>query len=465
MVIPALAVVILAAGKGSRTRLPQSKLLLPICGSPVLGYVLDQAACLEPDETVLVLHHDMRQIMDTFAERLVADDCLIVDQGEALGTGHAVDVALVALDQKVGGQFEGDVLVLCGDSPLMSQATLQDLLDALRCPVDHGNGRAEVAATLLSCKELEPEGLGRIIRDEDGDFQAIREERDCSAGELEISEVNTGFCCFRSSELRAQLPRLGRDNAQSELYLTDVFGLLVQADKRVEIQRTQLSDEALGINTLAQLAHARSVIQEDILLEHLENGVKIEDPTTAVIERDVEIGRGTSILPFVVLRNGVRIGENCEVGPFTHLRAGTVLASGAQVGNFVEMKKSRLGAFSKAKHLSYLGDTVIGEKSNIGAGTITANYDGKNKHQTKVGDGVFIGSGTILVAPCVVEDGAMTGASSLVTRNTCVPAGEVYLGVPAKPHGFRKTTGQADADSDAGSDADLDHPDVGKQEN
>lgn len=430
-----LAVIVLAAGKGTRTKVSTPKVLLPLCGSPLLDFVLDAAAALEPRHTVVVLHHAKETIEAALGPRFAREQALVVDQGTPKGTGHAVRVALKALDESLGAPFVGDVLVIYGDTPLITVETLRDLVAALHRPatgMQFGNGspKAGAGAALLVSDEMPSEGMGRILRDEQGYFVGIREERDCSDDELDITEVNTGFCAFHATVLRDVLPELESSNDQGEFYLTDAFSLVLRRELEVETVFAHELDEALGINDLRQLSEARWVMQERIHDAHLARGVIIEDPATTLIERDVEIGPETRILPFTVIRNGVRIGAHCEVGPFTHLRVGATLDDQAEVGNFVEMKKSRLGQKSKAKHLTYLGDTTIGKRANIGAGTITANYDGKNKFETVIGDGAFIGSGTIIVAPVAVGDAAITGAGAVVTKD--VPQGEVYVGVPAR---------------------------------
>jgi bifunctional UDP-N-acetylglucosamine pyrophosphorylase/glucosamine-1-phosphate N-acetyltransferase len=393
----------------------------------MLDYVLDALQELQPDRSVVVLHHGLDEVKKSLGERFETLGCEVVDQGEPKGTGHAMQVALQAMDPE--GIFEGTVLVLYGDSPLISVETLQALVRGVQCDIPEVGCPA---ATLLTSEELVPGSLGRILRAEDGIFLAIREAKDCSPEELEIQEVNTGFCAFRASALRSSLPKLKNQNNQGEFYLTDVFEMLVEEGEAVLPILTDDPDEVLGINDLGQLAQARWILQERILEKHMENGVFIEDPATAVIEKGVQIGRGTRVLPFVVMRNGVVVGEECEVGPFSHLRVGAVLEDHAEVGNFVEMKKSILGQGSKAKHLTYLGDAKIGKKANIGAGTITANYDGINKHQTEIGDRAFIGSGTILVAPAKVGEAALTGAGALIKRNCRIGDGEIYVGVPAR---------------------------------
>ncbi|PIE23440.1 MAG: bifunctional UDP-N-acetylglucosamine diphosphorylase/glucosamine-1-phosphate N-acetyltransferase GlmU [Planctomycetota bacterium] len=436
-----LAVVVLAAGKGTRTKLDLPKVLLPLCGAPLLEHVLDTAAALQPDELVVVLHHGMHEIAERLDQRFEELQALIVDQGEPLGTGHAMQRAMEELDRKHGQQWDGDILVLYGDAPLIREETLRALVEVLgdealgaeagELPEALAGKRG--AASLLSCDAVPVHGLGRVLRDEEGFFVGIREQKDCSEEELEIDEINTGFCCFTSAALRQTLPELSNANKQGEYYLTDCFGLLVEKGELVVPVMTDDGEQVQGINDLGQLAAVRDSLQERIHLDLLAKGVLIEDPATTVIERGVEIGRGTTVFPFTVIHSGVVIGENCEVGPFSHLRVGAVLEDRAEVGNFVEMKKSVLGQGSKAKHLTYLGNAEIGKKVNVGAGTITANYDGKHKHLTEIADGAFIGSGTVIVAPAKIGKKALTGAGALVKRGSDVPEGQVVVGVPARP--------------------------------
>jgi bifunctional UDP-N-acetylglucosamine pyrophosphorylase/glucosamine-1-phosphate N-acetyltransferase len=300
------------------------------------------------------------------------------------------------------------------------------------------DGLGDEATAMLTAWVDDPHGLGRVLReaDDEGDDQgAVRgivEERDATDAERAIHEVNLGVYAFPGAELFELLPRLSNDNAQREYYLTDVIGMLVAEERPVVAVELEDLEQSVGVNTLSQLAEARWVLQLSILEQHMANGVFIEDPASTWIDHGVTIGRGTRILPATVIRAGVTIGEDCEVGPFTHLRVGTVLEDEAEVGNFTECKQSTVGRRSKAKHLSYLGDTVIGEGANIGAGTIFANYDGKTKHRSVVEDGAFVGSGTVVVAPNRIGKGATTGAGAVLTRGSDVKAGEVWVGVPAR---------------------------------
>jgi bifunctional UDP-N-acetylglucosamine pyrophosphorylase/glucosamine-1-phosphate N-acetyltransferase len=409
-----LAVVVLAAGLGKRTRVGVPKVLLPLCGRSLLETVLDTAHDLAPERTVVVLHHHKEMVEKAIAHRA---GLTVVDQGEPRGTGHAVQVAMTAL-----ADFPGDVMIVYGDCPLVTVPTLRALRAA----------RGNCGASLLTAVPDDPSGLGRILRDVAGNIVGIREERDCSPEEKEIDEINAGFYCFDARHLGEALVGLSDDNAQGELYLTDTVATLVEGPG-VTTHTVEDADEILGVNSLRDLAIARDVMQERILLEHLAQGVIIEDPATTYIEHGVQIGAQTRILPCTVIRAGCSIGANCEVGPFAHLRLGTRLEDGAEVGNFVEVKKSTIGRGTKAKHLTYIGDATIGANANIGCGTITANYDGKHKHQTRIEDGAFIGSGTVLVAPATVGKNASTGAGAIVTRGSEIAPGEVWVGVPARP--------------------------------
>ena len=416
-----LAVLVLAAGKGSRTKVDLPKVLLPLCGRTLLGSVLDAVATLEPAKTVAVLGHQKERVAATLPQ---VKGLVTVDQGNPKGTGHAAQVAVGEALQ----DFDGDVMVVYGDVPLIRGETLQALRDA----------KEGAAAALLTVEAANPAGLGRILRSSDGEFVGIREDKDCTDDEREIDEVNPGFYCFDSKHLAPALDRLSSDNAQNEYYLTDVLGDFIRQGLVVATVEADDEEELQGVNNLPELSLARAAMQERILLGHLMQGVIVEDPATTFIDAGVAIGAGTRVLPCTVIRSGVSIGQNCEVGPFTHLRVGTVLEDGAELGNFVETKKAHMGRGSKAKHLTYLGDVKVGESVNIGCGTITANYDGVNKHQTVIGDHAFVGSGTVLVAPTEMGSGSMTGAGAIVRPGTKIGEDEAWVGVPARSLGERK---------------------------
>lgn len=411
-------VVVLAGGEGRRMRSPVPKVLIDLLGRPVIGHVLDAAGTLRPAGVVVVGGDNLPALRKALAEERPA----FVRQPRPLGTGDAARRALRRLPRT-----GADVLILCGDVPLVTGRTLRGLL------AHHRRRKADV--TVLTAEVPDPAGLGRILRDRRGRFLGIVEERDAGPEERGIHEVNAGQMVVRVEALRRLLPRLRSDNAQGELYLTDLAGL---AGARAAAWRAPDPGEAQGINRPAELNAVRRTLKHRILEHHQSRGVLITDPELTLVEAGVRIGAGTVVEPFSVIRRGVSIAARCRVGPFAHLRAGTRLAEGARVGSFVEVKGTSVGRGSQALHLAYLGDAVLGRDVNIGAGTVTANYDGRAKHSTVIRDGVSIGSGTMLVAPVDVGRGARTGAGSVVTARRDVPAGETVAGVPARPLDRRK---------------------------
>ncbi len=414
-----ITVVVLAAGKGTRMKTDAPKVLAPLCGQPLLAWVLQQAQSLDPDRIVLVTGHGGEAVAEQARCILPGADLRIVVQEPQLGTGHAVQVAAAELE---GSER---VVVLYGDMALLKAASLTELVQA---QVDAGPGSMSMMTALCP----DPTGYGRVLRDAGGDFCEIVEERDANPEQREVQEINTGVYCFDGSALCADLPRLTNDNAQGEYYITDLPAFAVKAGRPVVTVELEDLEESLGVNTVSQLAEVRWAMQMRILEEHMAAGVLIEDPASTYIDMGVSIGARTHILPCTVIRSGVVIGEDCEVGPFSHLRVGTHLDRGAEVGNFTECKNASLGSGTKAKHLSYLGDVEVGAGTNIGAGTIFANYDGQAKHLTRVGDGVFVGSGTTIVAPNELPKGCTTGAGAVLTRSSPVKAGEVWVGIPAR---------------------------------
>lgn len=421
-----LSVIVLAAGKGTRMRSSRPKVLFDVCGKPALAHVVEVAAELGAARVAVVVGQDGREACEqVLAAHGAADRLLFAVQDPPRGTGHAVQEAVAALGAAAA---EDDVLVLYGDGPLIRAETARALLARHR--------ESGAAATLLTAVRADPTSYGRIVTDAAGRVLRIVEELDADAETRAIHEVNTGISVYRAPALARALARLEPKNRKGELYLTDAAAL-IRSDGTAggAVERLALADpdEATAFNSIAELAEVRRLMRARIHRGHQEAGVDIEDPATAYIDAGVTIGSGTRILPCVVIAAGVRIGTDCVVGPFTQLRAGTVLEDGAEIGNFTEVKKSVIGRGSKAKHLTYLGDAKVGARTNIGCGTITANYDGKHKHETRIGGGAFIGSGTVLVAPAEVEDGGVTGAGAIVTRNSKVGAGEVWVGVPARP--------------------------------
>jgi len=405
--------VVLAAGKGVRMKSERPKVLHEILGRPVLDFVLRNLRLAGVQDIVVVVGHRADQV------RAAAPGCRTAEQKIQKGTGHAV----LAAEPELKG-FQGDLVVVAGDAPLIGPDTLRRLLE------DHrANGRA---ATFLSACLDDPTGYGRVVRDpSSGKFQRFVEEADATPEQKNIPESNSGTYVFSCPAIFEALREIKPDNAKGELYLTDALGVLVAKGRPVDAVRSLQPAEIYGINSRRDLVAATNFIRWKILEYHMDNGVTVVDPSTTFVEEDVTIGQDTVIQPFTVIRRGVVIGKDCSVGPFTQLQPGTVLEDDAHVGNFVEVKKSRLGSGTKAKHLSYLGDATIGRKVNIGAGTITANYDGVNKHPTVIEDGVHIGSNSVLVAPVRIGKGAKTGAGAVVVRGE-VPAGAVMVGVPAR---------------------------------
>jgi bifunctional UDP-N-acetylglucosamine pyrophosphorylase / glucosamine-1-phosphate N-acetyltransferase len=433
---PSLAVVVLAAGLGTRMKSDAPKVLHEVCGRPMLSYVVDAALSLAPARVVVVTGPDQ----DAIAEVLPVG-CERAVQQERLGTGDAVRSGLQPLHD-----FAGDVMVLMGDAPLVDGAFLRGLLDAHHA----GAARSTVATAILA----EPNHYGRVVRNGDGAVRRVVEARDAAPEELLLTEVNTGFYVFDADLLRDVLPRLQPANAQAELYLTDVIHLALDSGEVVEAHVASDPEVMLAINSRVELAAVNTLMRRRLLERLMLAGVSVEDPATTYVDWGVEVGRdtliraGTHLLgrttigaaceigPGAFVRDafiGDRarvissnlsecvIGSSCNVGPYAFIRPNTVLAEGAKAGTFVEIKNSRIGEGSKVPHLSYVGDAVVGRDSNIAAGNITANYDGFDKHPTTIGDNVRTGSDTTLVAPVTLGDGAFTAAGSVITRD--VPPG------------------------------------------
>ena len=368
---------------------------------------------------MLVLGPTHRQPIEEWLNSSAHKHWQVAIQPEANGTGDAVRCALDVLPP------DGKVLILCGDTPLLQADTLNFI-----CEQENG--------AMLSAEVPDPTGYGRIQRDEDGNLCDIVEQADCDQDTALIGEINAGVYALEIAALRSAIDGLESDNAQGELYLTDA-ALQVLHKSNGCVVTIEGEEQIVGVNSLADLARASILLREAILSGHMANGVIIDDPASTFIEDGVEIGPATRILPFCVIRTGCKIGANCMVGPFAHLRGASVLHDRAEVGNFVEAKNTEMGEGAKSKHLTYLGDAIIGARANIGCGTITANYDGKNKHRTQIGERAFIGSGTVLVAPVKIGDGATTGAGAVVLSNRDVAPGEVVVGLPASPLSAKKS--------------------------
>lgn len=431
--MPKWAAVILAAGKGTRMKSKLPKVMHRLAGKPLIDHVFDTVQQIGIEKTILVLGHGREQVESYFGGR-----AQIVVQSEQLGTGHAVMQALPELE---GVE---NVLVLSGDQPLFRAETLTRLLNV--------HVREDAVATVLTAQFQNPYGYGRIVRSK-GVFEKIVEEKDALPEERLISEINTGTYGFKVTGLRKALGELTPQNAQGEYYLTGVFDIFRREGGKILTALAEDPGEALGINSRAQLAEAERVLRQRILNYWMAEGVTIVDPATTYIDAEVELSRDVILLPFTILQGLTTIGEDsvigphvllencrcgkgtevthtvarqavmgdeCKVGPFAYLRPGTELDKNVKVGDFVEVKNSKVGQGSKIPHLSYIGDADIGKSVNIGAGTITCNYDGVKKHATVIGDYSFVGSNSNLVAPLTVGEGAYIGAGSTITKD--VPA-------------------------------------------
>jgi len=435
---PAAEIIILAAGVGKRMRSDLPKVLHSLAGRPLLGHVLDAARALEPRGIHVVHGHGAEKVRAAFPQ----PDIRWVLQGEQLGTGHAVRQAL----PQVGA--ESDVLILYGDVPLVRPATLKRLLEAARAGL-----------AVLTAQVADPSGYGRIVRDAAGRIVRVVEQKDASPTELAIREVNAGFFALSARRLGSWLTRVGNDNAQKEYYLTDIVGLAVAEAIPVSAIRVEDHWEVAGVNSQQELAALEREVQAREAQRLLEGGVALADPARIDVRGELKCGRDVSIDvncifegrveiadrvrigPNCVLRNvtigqgsevhafshleQAELGARCRVGPFARLRPGTELGEEAHVGNFVEVKASRLGAGAKANHLTYIGDAEVGARVNVGAGTITCNYDGAVKHRTVIEDDCFIGSDTTLVAPVRLARGSYIGAGSTISKDT--PAGQLTL--------------------------------------
>ncbi|MEO7124258.1 MAG: bifunctional UDP-N-acetylglucosamine diphosphorylase/glucosamine-1-phosphate N-acetyltransferase GlmU [Lacisediminihabitans sp.] len=453
-----LAVIILAAGQGTRMKSSRPKVLHEIAGVPLLGHVLSTAAQLGAERVITVVRHDRDTIAAVVLEQLPS--ALIVDQDDVPGTGRAVELALAALPD----DFDGHVVVLSGDVPLLDAATIESLVASHSAS---GN-----ALTLLSASFEDPTGFGRIVRSADGAFDSIVEQKDAAENELQITEVNAGVYVFDVSALRDALGAIGTDNAQKEKYLTDAAAGIRASGGRIEA--VPVSDPWLvaGVNDRAQLSAAGVELNARIVRGWQLAGVTVHDPATTWIDLDVTLAEDVEILPGTQLKGATTIdrgaivgpdttlvdceigegaivkrtdatlaviGAGASVGPFAYIRPNTVLGANGKIGTFVETKNSTIGAGSKVPHLSYIGDTTVGEHTNLGAGAITANYDDINKNHTEIGSHVHAGSHNVFVAPVTIGDGAKTGAGTVVRKD--VPAGALAITVAPQ----RNMTGWVEA--------------------
>lgn len=450
-----LEVLILAAGLGTRMRSNLAKVLHKLDGRPLISHVCRTATALAPQKVYVVVGHQGDDVKSAVLDELNAENAGFAWQPEQLGTGHAVNCAREFLENN-----DSVLLVLSGDVPMIRAETLAALIQ--KHQMHRGRG---AACTVLTVNLHDPTGYGRIVRDEGGVFDRIVEQKDANDEQKQIKEINSGIYCFNTKKLFSALTRVKNNNAQGEYYLTDVPALLREEGENVAIYRHPDSYEIEGINNRVQLADMeRTLCRRTISRLMLDYGVSFIDPKNSYVSEQASLGRDTVIYPNVsiegesvigdgcVIRSGSRItnskigrgveildncvitdsevADSCTIGPMAHLRGHARMEEKAKVGNFVELKKTILGAGSKANHLTYLGDATIGEKTNIGAGTITCNYDGKNKHATTIGNNVKIGSDTMLIAPIKIGNGAATGAGSVVNKD--VEENKLVVGSPAR---------------------------------
>ena len=424
--------IILAAGKGTRMKSSLYKVLHPVCGKPMVEHVIENVSAIKASKIVTIIGHGAEEVKE-----VVGSKTEYALQAEQLGTAHAVMQA-----KDIVGNEEGTTLVICGDTPLITAETLEALLNV------HDAQKAK--ATILTARTDNPAGYGRVIRNDDGLVEKIVEHKDASPEELLVQEINTGTYCFDNKLLFECLENVSNENAQGEYYLPDVIEILKQKGEVVSAFETPNFDETLGINDRIALSQAEKILKRRINEGHMRNGVTIIDPDNTYIHPDVVIGSDTYSYPGTMITGKTTIGGEChigpnteikdceiqnrtvvrqsvahdsqigsdvQIGPFSHIRPQSAIHDEAKIGNFVELKKTTLGKGSKASHLSYLGDAEIGERVNVGCGSITVNYDGKNKFLTRIEDGAFIGCNSNLVAPVTVGKSAYVAAGSTITKD------------------------------------------------
>ncbi len=410
-----IVAIVLAAGKGTRMKSEVPKVLHEIFGRPIISYVLDAVRGAGVADIIIVAGYGS----DLLRESETVKNTKVVIQKKPLGSGDAVAAA-----DKLLAKFTGDCLVICGDTPLIQTDTIRQLI------VKHKDSDASL--TLLTAELRDPTGYGRIMRDGAGRITKIIEEEHARLYEEVINEVNVGTYCFKAKDLFDALGQIRPNNAKKELFLTDAVEILHKRSRPVESVKMDDSCQMTGINSRKDLAEAIRYLKEKVLDEAMESGVTIEDPSSTTIYPGVTIGQDTVIGPNTFIGPNVRIGKRCHIGPFARLTADVTVGNDILIGNFVELVRTAVGDGTKIKHHTYLGDTTVGRNANIGAGTITANYDGRNKHKTSIGDGAFIGVGARLVAPVTIGEGAVLGAGCVVLKNRDVPKGATAVGVPAR---------------------------------
>lgn len=408
---------VLAAGKGTRMVSSRPKVLHEIFGRPMLDYVLGTLEQIGVEKITLVVGAGADQVRSSIKGRRSVAQCVL--QREQKGTGHAVEMARGAFKS-----FKGTLLIWPGDMPLVKASTLKEFLKQHK--------KSGAVASVLSAEAENPKGYGRILRQGER-FLAIREELDASESERRIHEVNTGIYLFETPRLFEALKKIKPSNSKGEFYLTDTIEVLNGEGQAVEAFALGSTEEGQGINSRADLAAATGILNRREIEAHMASGVTFLVPEQTFVEPGVKIGKDTTVYPWTYIEAGVEIGERCQIGPCAKIRRGTKVGNESVLGSFVEVNRSKIGNHVLAKHLAYLGDAVIGDGTNIGAGVVTANFDGRNKHATKIGKKVLVGSNTVFIAPVNLEDSSKTGAGSVVTAGSKIKKGQVVVGVPAKP--------------------------------
>ena len=392
--------IILAAGQSTRMNTKPPKVLHEVCGRPMLAYVVDACRAVGVKKILVVVGYGKEQIVERYSGQ---NDICFVTQDEQKGTGHAV----ICCKEQLEG-FAGEVMILYGDAPLIRTETLQTLVDKHEAEVS--------SATLATAILKDPAGYGRIVRDLYGNIQGIVEERDCSGKQRKIQEINPGYYCFNGLALLEALDKITPDNEKGEYYLTDALHFIIAAGHKVVAVTAVAAEDAMGVNSRAQLSEASKIMQQRIQSNLMSCGVTIVDPDNTWIDARAEIGQDTVIEPFTYIHGKVTIGTDCRIGPFAYLRSGTTLGNDVVLGVFTELKDTTLADGVRARHHSYLGDAKIGKNVNIGAGSITANFDGQKILQTSIGDDVFIGPGSVLIAPLEVKDGVQIKPGSVLSQ-------------------------------------------------
>jgi bifunctional UDP-N-acetylglucosamine pyrophosphorylase/glucosamine-1-phosphate N-acetyltransferase len=420
--MPEIAAIVLAAGRSKRMNSALPKVLHPVLGVPLFVYVLEAAVESDVTHLVLVANPENKDALraaceDWVKERKTQVRWDVAVQETARGTADAVLAARRHLEG-----FTGTAVVLCGDAPCVSPDSIKALLK------EHAERSSDLS--VLSGDVANPTGYGRIVRGPDGDLAAIVEEKDATPERRACKEINSGIIALELPRLWATLLAVTPSKASGELYLTEAVTVARNEKKRAHAVKAGVFEDVLGVNDRVQLAEVTQILKRRINARFMREGVTIVDPECTWIDPRAKIGRDTTILPGVLIEGPCSIGEGVRIGPFTHIRGGSQIGNGGAIGNFVEVVRSTWGDKSRALHLAYVGDSTVGEDTNIGAGTITANYDGKNRQPSKIGSHVSLGAGTVLVAPVAVGDEARTGAGAIVTHD--VPVGETWAGIPAR---------------------------------